>query len=889
MSLWTRIKNVLRGDQLSREIDEEFESHIAEAIAEGRDPAEARKAFGSPLRQREASRDVRIVAWLDWLRADVVFGWRQLRRNRVTSAVAVLSLALAMGSSVSAFRLIDALLLRPLPVVGADRLYSLSRGMVELDGKYQVYDGWEYPLFQQMRADLRGHADVLAVSYAERTDLTFGADEEMEKAHLQYVSGNLFVAFGLQPVLGRMLAESDDVTPGSHPYAVISYDYWTRRFGRDQQVIGRRFHLGKTIYEIVGVSPESFTGTEPGIVTDVFVPTMMNAFVGRSDADWIRTLVMLNPGTAVESVRDRIQSVSNVFTEQRLKAYPAMPKGEVENYLKQKVLIERARSGVSEMQKGYGRALGTLSVLVAMVLLIACANVASLATAQAAARAREMALRVSIGAGRLRLVRLVLIESAMIAFLAAVLGGVVAWRAAPFVVSMINPADEPVRLLLPADWRVAGFALALTAGVTLLFGLTPALRASTVRPVDALKGGGTASLRHGMMHWQVAVQVAFCFLVVLFAGLFVTTFKRLSEQPIGFSANGVLLLDTVTQRPQPPVYWDQAIEHLRSVPGVEQVALAGFPLMGGDASNGRVAIGGGPPNPGLVYFLNVSPGWVDAMKVQLLDGRDFRSSDIYPNTTTEGSAIVNESFAKLYFNGENPVGKRFERTADEGKRISFRIVGWSRDARYRNIREERLPVAYVPFHFAGPDGELNPVGSGTFVVRTSNSDPMQLAATLRREVPRAWSAFRVSNIRTQEEINRAQTIRERLLAMLGVFFAGVALLLAGIGLYGVLNYSVLQRRREIGIRVAIGARSAAITRLVAGRVFSMVAVGALAGAALGLASARYAESLFYQVKASDSAMLAMPFGVIALVALLGTVPAVWRALQIDPAEILRSE
>jgi putative ABC transport system permease protein len=264
MSMWSRIVNVFRGDGLNRELDEEFEAHISEAIEEGRDPAEVRRAFGSLLRQREASRETRVSAWLDGLRADVIFGWRQLRRNRVTSAAAVLSLALAMGACVSAFRLIDALLWRPLPVVGANRLYDLSRGAMERNGKYMVYDAWEYPLFERMRDAVKDQGEVLAVSYATRTDLTYGSDEEMEKAHLQYVSGAMFQAFGLQPALGRLLARSDDLTPGAHPYAVISYDYWVRRFGRDAKVLGRQFHLGNGVYEIVGVGPKPFTGTEPG-------------------------------------------------------------------------------------------------------------------------------------------------------------------------------------------------------------------------------------------------------------------------------------------------------------------------------------------------------------------------------------------------------------------------------------------------------------------------------------------------------------------------------------------------------------------------------------------------------------------------------------------------
>lgn len=268
MSFWTRISNALRSDRVNREIDEEFESHIAEAVAEGRDPNEARRAFGSMLRHGEQSRDLKVLPRLDWLRADIIFGWRQLRRHKVSSAVAVFSLALAIGSCGSAFRLIDAMLLRPLPVDGADRLYVIARQGTGLEGKpQQSYDDCEYPLFERMRTQLAGQADMVAISPAEHGELTYATDADTEKANFQYVSGSIFSTFGLHPALGRMLSANDDVTPGAQPYAVLSYDYWSRRFARDPNVIGRTFHMSGDLYQIVGVSEQRFTGTDPGAVT----------------------------------------------------------------------------------------------------------------------------------------------------------------------------------------------------------------------------------------------------------------------------------------------------------------------------------------------------------------------------------------------------------------------------------------------------------------------------------------------------------------------------------------------------------------------------------------------------------------------------------------------
>jgi predicted permease len=884
MSLWSRIANVLRGDRLSREIDEELQSHIDEAVAQGRDPAEARRSFGSALRLREESRDVRLIAWLDSLRADAVFGWRQLMKRKVTSAVAILSLALGIGACTSAFRLIDALLLRPLPVSEPEQLYALARQAIDFDGKVRTGDSWAYPAFRLMREAVKDQAELIALSYSERTDLTYGSDAETEKAYRQYVSGWMFNSFGLRPAAGRLFTESDDLKPRAHPYAVLSYDYWTSRFGQDPKVIGRTFRIGNDLYEIIGVGPERFTGTEPGTVIDIFIPTMMHPAVQAPDYNWMRTLARLKPGVAVEPLRAKLDAISRAFEEDRAKGLGGIPKQQIDELLNQRLLLEPAAAGVSDLQNDYRTSLAALGVLVALVLLIACANVANLMTAQAASRAREMALRVSIGAGRGRLVQLVLLESAWLAFLAAAIGGAVAWWSAPVVVSMINPPDNPVRLFLPADWRVLGFGLLLTVGVMLLFGLAPALRASAVKPVSALKGGEDPHSRRRLMHTLIAVQAAFCFMVLFVAGLFVATFHRLSNRPTGFSSERVLTLDTVTVSPQPAAFWEQVAEHLRTVPGVETVGLASGVLLGDLGWSNFISVNGAPPNGVLANMLQASPGWTEALRIPFIDGRDFRRGDVFP-----GVALVNQRFAKVYFNGEDPVGKPFEVVFSGGSRLRFEVVGLVGDVTYRDIRAPMVPQTYFPFDSVDAKGASRPIGRGTFIVRTSGANPMALASILRREVPRARSEFRVSNIRTQTEINQSQTVRERLLARLALFFGAVALLLAAVGLYGVLDYSVLQRRREIGIRMALGAQAGDIARRVTMDVFSMVLAGALAGLTLGFAAARYIQTLLYQVKPTDPAMLALPALTILAEALLAALPPVIRAVRIDPAETLRVE
>lgn len=867
---WSRLANVFRTDRLKRELEEEPQPHSEEAIDHGREPSQVRRSFGSVPRQCEASRAIRVIAWLDSLRADTVFGWRQLRKRKMTSATAILSLAVAIGACTSTFRLIDALLLRPLPVSGPQRLYALSRQRFGMSGKPATYDGWEHPLFRQMRAAVADQATLIAVSYAQRVELTYNSDQEMEKAHVQYVSGSMFGSFGLRPALGRLLSENDDLKPGAHPVAVLSHDYWSRRFGGDAKVIGRSFRMGDGLYQIVGVVGQGFTGTEPGTVVDIFMPAMMHWGIAQPSWTLFRTLMHLHADAAIEPLHERLSATLRAFNQERAKELPVLS-------------MEPAAAGVSAMQTNYRLSLTVLGVLVALVLLIACANVANLMTAQATARAREMALRVSIGAGRWRLAQLVLVESALLALSAAAIAALLASRLAPFVASRINPPDNPARLSLPVDWRVMGFGLVVTIGVTFVCGLVPALRASGVEPASALKGGDDPRSRGRLMHALIAVQVAFSFLVLFVAGLFLSTFERLSHQPVGFSTERLLVLNVVTHRYNEPIsLWDQVAERLRRLPGVEAVAYADWPLLDGYSFKvDAVSIDGARPTGAPAWFMNVSPRWIDIMKIPLVAGRDFRPSD-----TSPGVAIVNEAFARQYFDGENPIGRWFEGTSGYMRGQRFEIVGLVRDARYRYLREPVLPVAYTPFHRLEAKGTLK---GGTFMVRTSNSDPRALASTLRREVTRARPEFRVSNVHTPEDLIQAQTVRERLLAMLALFFALVALLLAGIGLYGVLNYTVFQRRREIGIRIAIGAPASHIARNIAFDVCLMAIIGALAGAALGIASVRYIETLLYQVKATNLGVLAVPSLTILAAALLAAMPALVRAVRIDPADVLRAE
>lgn len=888
MSWIKRFTNVFRQDRLNQEIDEELASHIEEAVEHGNSADEARQAFGRALRYREESRDIKLIPWLDSLASDVRFGWRRLKQRRLANTAAILSLGLAIGAIAAAFRLVDATLLRNLPVAEPDRLYYAAlSNFKDRDGLADNNDDFDYPTFRKYRQAVGERADLMVVGMSYPQDATFGSDPQPVKLSQQYYSGNVFAVFGLWPAIGRLLTPDDDVRPGGHPVAVISYDFWIRRFGRDPQALGKQFRMQGAQFEIVGVAPKGFSGTEPGAATDVFLPAMMNVQAINSPGwEWFRLWVRPKGGVAAEQVRQILQAVVARENEGRLKYFPAgAPKEEIDAFLKQSVLLLPAGTGASDLKKEYRRPLLILSALVGLILLLACANVANLLTAQVAARAREMALRVSIGAGKARLVQLVLVESALLAVAASGLGALFAWWSAPFVASMIQSADGPVRLILPVDWRAVVFGAVVAVAVTFLFGLAPALRASSVQPVSALKGGADPHARPRMMKALVAAQMAFCILVLSIAGLFIATFQRLSTRPLGFAPDHVLLLETQAgAKKQPPEIWMQAADRLRSIPGVKSATFAGWPLLTGNRWTGAVRVPGRTPDSRPTYFLDVSGRFFETMRIGWIDGRDFRLDDVPPRTgefggRQAGKAIVNEAFARAFFDGQNPVGRTAELTGPKGFSAPFEIVGYVRNASYSSLREPFRPTVYVPIE--SRDG-------GTLVVRTV-ADARALAPVLRREGAQAHAGLQVNAIQPQSALVERQMIRERVLSILSTFFATLAMLLAGIGLYGVLNYSVAQQRKEIGIRMALGARSVQIVRGITVGMLGMVSLGAAIGLIGGQAAGRLVETLLFQVKATDTDMVAAPLLLLLGIGILAAIAPVIRASRVDPAETLRGE
>jgi predicted permease len=870
---------------------QEFEAHIEAStedyIQTGMTPAEARRQarldFGPVESVKESFRDQFGLPAVSAIGSDIVFGWRQLKKHPLASAAAILSLALAAGATTTAFRLVDALFLRDLPVSEPRNLFYLETTYIDRDGRPDTLDEFDYPTYLRYCEILKDRAEVMLVGMSARQELTFAPDQETERAWRQFVSGNFFTVMGLKPAAGRLLLPDDDRAPGAAPVAVISYDYWTRQFAQDPKAIGRTFRMAGAQYEIVGVGPEGFTGTEPGEITDLFVPATMNVQALTSPGwSWFRAWLRPKPGVTVEQIRQPLQEVFLLEQQTRVKSlHTGTPRQEVDRLLNQRILVRPAGAGASHLQREYRQPLWILSGLVGLVLLVGCANVASLLTAQSEGRAREMALRVSIGAGRGRLLQLLLIESLMIALAAAGLGMLFAAWGAPAVTGMLRVPADPVRMTLNTGWREVVFSLGLAFAVTLLFGLTPAWRASSAEPVGALKGIRATTARRPLMNTLLAFQAAFSILVLFIAGLFVTTFRSLSTRPIGFAPENVLVLGAgAPNRPD----WSAIADRLREMPGVVSATASGWPLLSNNHWTAAVRLPGRAEETKPPYFLGVTPGFFNTMRIPLISGRDFRGGDETPrldaqNQAVAGIGIVNEMFARVYFQGGNATGRVVQMLQGKDKFVPVEIVGVVSDAAYGNLREPIRPTVFVP---------IGQRGNATLLIRTA-SDPLAIATGLRRAVQNAQPGIRVRNTELQENFVRWHLVRERLLASLSGFFALIALVLAAIGLYGVLNSSVTVQRRAIGIRIALGAQPSEVITAVTRGAAWMLFAGALAGLASGMAASKLIEKLLYNVKGTDPSAIAVPILILAATAAMAGLHPALRAARTDPAETLRAE
>jgi putative ABC transport system permease protein len=651
MSWLSRLVNVMRQPGVDRDLDEEIRFHIEARIDEftsaGMSADEARmralRQFGNAVVLRESSRDVKLLPRFDSVLRDIGFGLRLWRRDKAVTSAALLSLSLAIGACAAGFSLVDALVLRPLP---GDDPRSLIR--VALRAPADSRDGlsFNYPLFQDLRAAGRSRVSLFALSDQRRQDARFDDSGQSEKVYGQWVSGDAFRILGIAPALGRVLAPSDDVNPGQHPVAVLSYDFWTRRFAGKPDVLGRWVTIREKPLQIVGVAEKGFTGVAPGVMTDIWAPTMMWDDRAISDAGtrWFQIWGRLHPDAADEQVRTVLQTVLSAFQREQASQRPAESRERLEQLLNTRLYLRSAANGASGLRDEFERPLWALIGIAVLVLLIACANVASLLVGRASSREREMALRVSIGAGRGRLIQQVLIESAMLACASCALGALFATVAAPAFASMLSTSRSLVRLDLQVNWRMLVFLAGAGSLVTFLFGLAPALRASAVRPADALRSApGRQTARIGLFRPLVAAQVAFSFVVLFVAGLCLTSFVKLLQIDLGFDRDNLALVRVSTAQSSPdpdgtgaPEIWQQLLERLRRLPGVESVGLSPWGLFEGSGRNKGVRIPNRAVDAYQPWYLPISPGFLETMRIPLVAGRDFEWRDAQPDQPSVG-------------------------------------------------------------------------------------------------------------------------------------------------------------------------------------------------------------------------------------------------------------
>jgi predicted permease len=874
VSFRSRLANVFRVGRVDTDLDEEqrfhVESRIDDLVARGmsREAAEslARRRFGSALRAREASRDIKLLPWLDSVLTDVRLGLRMLRKDAVVTSAAALSLALAMGACTAAFTLIEALILRPLPVREPESLVFLARGH-EFDTA-----GFSYPALERLRA-APARLEVFSLSRQSlRQAVLPDAGGEEEKLRTQFVSGNAFAALGVRPAVGRLIETTDDLRPGDHPVAVISHAFWQRRFGGDPGIIGRAIRVERQSFEVVGVAPAGFTGVEPGMLTDIWVPNMMwrREDLTNGRWHWLSVWGRLQPGARVEEVRE-ILHASNAQFRREL--------GERSDTANESIQVRSAANGPSALRSSFERPLLILTTIAGLVLLIACSNVANLLLARGAARTREMALRVSIGAGRIRLLQQWLIESSLLAAGSSGLGLVFAAIAAPLVVRLLGSSESVVYLDVRPGWPVVAFVAALAVAVTTAFGLVPALRASAIEPTAVLAGGGTRqSSRTGSLRPLVAAQVAFSLTVVFVAVLLLRSFDRLTAVDLGFTAEGLMLVTAEARErpetPEPHVVGRQLLERVREVPGVESASLSSWGLFKGYSAQGNLGLpDGGRAQTSLLW---VSPGFFDAMRIPIRDGREFQPADAANGTANV--VVVNEAFVHQYFPRERAVGQRVDSQSRTGT-TSLEIVGVVGNSRDRSVRGPFKPFLYY----------LNLDPGGAIQVRTRGVDPQIVAGRLRTEIARVHPVLRVTDVTTQSALVANTLLRERLLAFLSGFFAIVGLLLAGVGLYGVLSYSVVRRTKEIGIRFALGAPPRQVLRTTLSSLALMIALGTVAGLALGLFFARFLQTLLFDVRPFEPWSLSLPVAALLAAVVAAIASPARRAIRVNPIEALRYE
>src|SRR5271157_648197 len=922
----------------SRPVDdlaEEIRLHLAmdeqENLEAGMAPEEAHYAalrrFGNVTLAQERSREMWGWNWAETLWQDLRYGLRQLAKSPGLTSVIVLSLALGIGANTAIFSLIDAVMLKMLPVRQPEQLVLLSwvtpdhPDMIHsLSGNFDrdkrggfTSTSFSYPIFDDIRASNPAFSSVLAFADTDRLNVGVGGQAGLARGQL--VSGDFFSTLGVPAAIGRTITPADD-TAGASPAAVISYGYWARRFGRDPLVVGKAITVNGVPFSLVGVAAPEFFGVQPGASIDVWIPLRtqpqvdpgwaqyatpgeVSKFTARDDW-WVVILGRLKPGASEQQARAALDVVVRQNVASIEPPPPARRSPDVA-YEPPRVELASASKGLNSLRQEFSKPLTILMAVVGLVLLIACANVANLLLARATSRQKEIAMRLALGSGRRRLIRQLLTESVLLAVAGGALGVILAYWASDVLLAFMSSGRDPVILHVSPNPNVLGFTAAVSVLTGILFGLAPAVRGTRLDLTPALKegaarivgsGGRSRGLRLELGKALVVAQVAMSLLLLIGAGLFVRTLTNLESENVGFDRHNLLLFgidptQAAYKGERLARFYEELRRRIEAVPGVRSASLSRHTFINGGVSDSGVAIQGYTPKPGesvndgsvSVHVNSVGPEFFETFGIPMVLGRTLDDKDIAAATKV---AVVNRAFARKYLAGTSPIGRRFG-FGDQRASSDIAIVGVVGDARYGQLRAEAPPTVFVPYA-----QNIQDLAEMTFEVRTTG-DPTHWMGAIRQTVQGLDRNLPLFDVKTQTEQIEQATFQERLFARFSSFFGLLALVLACVGLYGMMAYAVARRTNEMGIRMALGAEPGKILQMVLHEATTLVALGIVIGVPAALAASRLIATLLYGLKSTDPLTIISATAVLAGVALLaGYLPA-RRASRVDPMVALRYE
>ncbi|PYU47569.1 MAG: permease [Acidobacteria bacterium] len=894
------LRRRIYGD-LSDEIREHLEEKIQEFVQKGMSRKEAaaaaRREFGNVGLSEESSREVWRWPSTEDFFMDIRYGLRTLARNPGFAAVAVLTLALGIGANAAIFSLMNALLLRTLPVNNPSQLVLFGEGkwggiMDELPNRsWQLFS---FPFYRQVQGDSSAFSDVTAISsMSSAPHGTIGDSAETEEIYAHLVSGTFFSTLGVNPILGRTFGEDDDRIPGGSPVAVASYAWWKRRFGGAPSIIGEKMSIGSTVYTIIGVTPQEFFGTSVGESPDVWIPLSMEEVLppgwkGLNDK-MFQSLYIIARRRPELSIEQAQTNVNVLFKQAALEMAGSQPaKKQLDGIQHAFIKLTPAASGLSRLRVQFSQPLRALMAAVGLVLLIACANIANLLLARATNRQREIAVRMSMGAGRWRVIRQLLTESFTLAMLGAVLGVALASWASKLLLVMVSGGPETIPVDVGLDSRVLVFVVLVSLATPLLFGMAPAWRAARVELNSSLKQGrNIAAVNSPLARALVVGQVALSLVLLVGAGLFLRTLVNLTNVDMGFDKHNVLVFGI---EPASVGYKEdsrltrlyQEIERrVSAIPGVRAASFSFFTFNQGAWSEDAWTPEESPEAKGNreVVYNKVGRGFFSAMGLKLLSGRTFDQQD---SENSPKVAVINETMARLFFPNESPLGRRFRMDGPDAKPENDRIVvGVARDAKYMALKERPWPAAYLPY-------SQEPGYLWNFEVRYSG-DAGSTAPAVRQVIHDVDPRLPVTGAGTLAEQVDHSVVDQRLTAQLSSFFGLVAVFLACIGIYGLMSYAVVHRTNEIGIRVALGAQQGQVLRLIMRQGLVLAASGVAVGIALALIFTRLLRSLLFGVQPFDPVTFIGVAFLLTLIALAACYLPARRAMRVDPVVALRYE